>query len=169
MACPRVCSTVQQVIEHQSRELLQIPGLEVVLMDNCGSNERFRAVNGTETNITAGWSKSFVELELPDESVLRREGIKLSLGMARLVALVWSRVFWHGESRDRESGYNGWCLLERVVTVRVPDGFGGYLPPLLFASGSTPQVPAGDTVLRGLGVESATISKLRDDSPTFPT
>jgi hypothetical protein len=138
-------------------------------MDNCGGSERFRPVNGTETNMAVAWSKSFVDLELPDESVLQREGIKLSLGMARLVALVWSRVFWHGDSHDRESGYNGWGLLERVVTVRVPDGFGGYLPPLLSAFGSTPQVPVGDTVLRGLGIESAAISRLRDDSPTFPT
>jgi hypothetical protein len=138
-------------------------------MDNCGSNERFRAVNGTETNMAATWSKSFVELELPDESVLHREGISLSLEMARLVALLWSRVFWHGDSRSRDSGYNGCFLLERVVTVRVPDGLGGNLPPLLAASGVRPQVPTGATALKQIGIESVAISQLRADSPTFAT
>lgn len=137
-------------------------------MNNCGNNERFRVASGTETNIEASWSKSFVEVELPDASVLQREGINLSLEMARLVMLAWSRLFWHGDSRARDSAYNGWCLLERLVTVRVPDGFGCYLPPLLAAE-AAPQVPTGETVLHKLGIESAAISQLRDDSPVFPT
>jgi transcriptional regulator with XRE-family HTH domain len=137
---------------------------------NCCENERQQLLERTEPNMSIHElpAKRFAEQELPNEKAGRSAGIGLGLEQARLVLMLWSRVIAHGEAKRRNIPYGAATAIERVVSTTVPVGVGDLLGPLVSGE-ATCVVPTGGTAMRRLGIDSAAISSLWGDSPTFAT
>ncbi|MGD0713029.1 MAG: hypothetical protein ABSB24_02440 [Gaiellaceae bacterium] len=105
---------------------------------------------------------------LPDLSALRAAGIELELGEARLVHMLWSRVIADGDGKRRHRPYTAAHAIHFLVTAEVEGAPGECLAPLL-ADSSDFSYPEGLTAMRYLGLGSADITALWNESATFPT
>src|SRR5215475_270596 len=114
------------------------------------------------------FKKSFVEDELPDQAAVEAAGVELPLAEARLVLMLASRVMCHGRSKDRGALYVAGRFIYLIVSARVVQPAGESLEPLI-GDAEPPRIPDGRTALRRLGLDSADISALWDESATFPT